>query len=197
MQKHNGRVTGAVALGVTPVKIFQWIVADKHRTKIRMRAYKFKAEIEIIGVNPFVFVPEKILIEIFKQAGKNKGSIPICGTINQHPYKQTLVKYSGSWRLYINTAMLKNSPKRIGEMIDLTITFDPSNRSITPHPKLVKSLKANKEAKAVFDHLSPSRRHEIIRYISHLKTEESVDRNISKALLFLSGKGKFAGRNKP
>lgn len=44
--------------------------------------YTFRAEIEIIGINPFVFVPEQILSEIFKQAGKEKGHIPVKGNIN-------------------------------------------------------------------------------------------------------------------
>jgi hypothetical protein len=159
--------------------------------------HKFKAEIEIIGINPFVFVPEKILVEIFKQAGKDKGKIPIRGTVNNLPYKQTLIKYSGDWRLYINTLMLKNSPKRIGETIELTIEFDPSDRTIQPHPRFVKALNKNKQAKAVFNNLRPSTRLEIVRYISNLKTEESIDRNVIKAIDFLLGKGRFVGREKP
>src|SRR5438105_2742580 len=128
--------------------------------------HKFRSKIEIIGVNPFVFVPNKILKNIFDQAGKDKGHIPICGTINSKFYRQTLVKFKGEWRLYINTTMLKNSPKRIGEIIELTIEFDPADRSIKPHPKLEKALKNNKEAKIKFDSLSPFRKQEIIRYIS-------------------------------
>jgi hypothetical protein len=159
--------------------------------------HKFKAEIEIIGINPFVFVPEKILLEIFKQAKKDKGKIPIRGTVNNLPYKQTLIKYSGDWRLYINTFMLKNSPKRIGETIELTIEFDPSDRTIQPHPRFVKALNKNKQAKAVFDNLRPSTQLEIVRYIANLKTEESIDRNIIKAIDFLLGKGRFVGREKP
>ena len=88
--------------------------------------HPFKAEIKLIGINPFVFVPEKILSEIFKKAGKDKGHIPVCGTINGVPYTQTLVRYSGEWRLYVNTVMLKNSPKRIGETIEISIAFDPT-----------------------------------------------------------------------
>ncbi len=159
--------------------------------------YKFKAELQIIGINPFVFVPVKILTAVFKQANKDKGPIPVRGTINTEPYRQTLVRYSGEWRLYINTSMLKNSPKRIGETIELTIEHDPSDRSIQPHPKLEAALKKNKEAKKVFDQLTDSRRLEIVRYISFLKTEESVDRNINKAIDFLLGKERFAGRDKP
>ena len=49
----------------------------------------------------------------------------------------------------------------------------------------------------MFDNLSPSRQLEIVRYISFLKKEESIDRNIHNALNFLLGKGSFVGRDKP
>jgi hypothetical protein len=159
--------------------------------------HKFRATIEIIGINPFVFVPDNILKKIFLQAGKEKGYIPIKGTINNKAYQQTLVKYKGAWRLYINTTMLENSPKRIGEKISISIAFDPLIRTIAPHPKLVKALKENKDAKSVFDTLPPSRQKEIVRYIAMLKTEESIDRNIKRAINFLTGKENFIGRQKP
>src|SRR5690606_16986157 len=62
----------------------------------------FTAKLELIGINPFVFVPETILKIIFEQAGKSKGYVPIRGTVNGNSYIQTLVKYKGEWRLYIN-----------------------------------------------------------------------------------------------
>ena len=158
---------------------------------------KFEAKIELIGINPFVFVPENILAKLFAQAGKNKGKIPIRGTVNGLPYRQTLVKYSGDWRLYINTFMLKDSPKRIGESINLSVEFDPADRTIPPHPKFVKALRKEKKARAVFDSLRPSLQLEIVRYIAFLKTEESVDKNVDKAINFLLGKGRFVGRDKP
>lgn len=157
----------------------------------------FKAEIEIIGVNPFVFVPNKILQSIFEKAGKNKGHIPIKGTINGSQYKQTLVKFSGDWRLYINNLMLKNSPKRIGEIIELSVEYDPEKREIQPHPDFIKALDENKEAKAVFDNLSRSRQQEIVRYLSFLKSNESLEKNIVRAIGFLLEKERFIGRDKP
>jgi hypothetical protein len=159
--------------------------------------HSFKATIEIIGINPFVFVPDKILKQIFLQAAKDRGHIPIKGTINDKAFTQTLVKYQGAWRLYINTTMLPKSPQRIGEKIQVSIAFDPSDRSIQPHPKWLKALKANRPAKSVFDGLSASKQKEIVRYIASLKTEESVDRNIQRAIDFLLGKGRFVGRDKP
>jgi hypothetical protein len=159
-----------------------------------MKSYSFQTAIEIIGINPYVEVPEAILTEIFIQAGKNKGHIPVSGTVNKSPYQQTLLKYSGLWRLYINTVMLRDSPKRVGETIEVTIEFDPSDRTIKPHPKLTEALKNNSAAKSKFDQLSPSMQKEIVRYISSLKTEESRIRNIEKAVNFLLGKSTFIGR---
>lgn len=159
--------------------------------------HRFKAVIDIIGINPFVFVPDKILAAIFNQAGKDKGHIPVHGTINGVSFTQTLVRYSGHYRLYINTKMLPESPKRIGETISVEIAFDAAERTIAAHPKLVKALKENKEANVVFKSLTPSRQKEIVRYIASLKSEESIDRNVSRAIDFLTGKARFVGRDKP
>lgn len=158
---------------------------------------KFSATIEIIGVNPFVFLPEPILNHIFRQAGKEKGTIPVRGKLDGHPFIQTLVKFGGAWRLYLNTPMRKAAGKDVGDKIKVEIEFDPVERIIPMHPKLKEALEKNKKARVAFDLLSPSRQKEIVRYISFLKTEESVDKNISRALLFLLGKERFVGRDKP
>ncbi|WP_107039152.1 YdeI/OmpD-associated family protein [Brumimicrobium mesophilum] len=158
---------------------------------------QFNAKLDIIVGNPFVFVPSEILNSIFEKANKNKGTIPIRGNVNGKPYQQTLLRYSGEWRLYINMKMLKDSPKRIGEIIEVEIEFDPSDRTIKPHPKLVNALTENKEANNVFESLSPSYQKEIVRYISFLKTEKSLEKNVNRAINFLLGKERFIGRDKP
>lgn len=139
---------------------------------------RFTAILEIIVGNPFVYLPTEVLENIFQQAKKSRGPIPVKGAINGKPFQQTLVKYSGHWRLYINLVMLKNSPKRIGEEIEVDIEFDPGDRTIKPHPKWRKALMENKDANEVFENLSASKQKEIVRYISNLKTEKSVDRNV-------------------
>ncbi|WP_290791512.1 YdeI/OmpD-associated family protein [Flavihumibacter sp. UBA7668] len=155
---------------------------------------KFSAILEIIGINPFVFVPDEILRQLFADAKKDKGPIPVCGSVNGKKYTQTLVKFKGSWRLYINTVMLPKSPERIGERISITIQVDKGDRTLEIHPGLLKALDKNKKAKAVFDKLTPSLQKEVNRYISALKTEESIGRNIELAIGFLLGKNRFIGR---
>jgi hypothetical protein len=157
----------------------------------------FTARLRIIDGNPFVLVPPAVLDGVFREAGRSKGPIAICGTVNGRPYEQTLVKFRGAWRLYVNMKMLDDSPRRIGEAVEVTVGFDPSDRTIEQHPKLTAMLDANPAARRVFEDMAPSRQKEIVRYIDGLKTEESVDRNVAKALAFLLGEGRFVGRDSP
>ncbi len=159
--------------------------------------YSFSAVIEIIGVNPYVLLPEEVLSGIFMQAGKSKGPVPVKGKINGENFIQTLVKYSGAWRLYLNTPMRKSTNTDVGDTVKIEITFDPAERTEPVHPKLQKALNSDKAAKNIFDALPPSRRKEIVRYINFLKTEESVDRNVENTILFLHGKKRHIGRDKP
>jgi hypothetical protein len=157
----------------------------------------FSAEIEIIGINPFVYLPDNVLKTIFIQANKNKGKIPVKIKIDGHEFHQTLIKYSGHWRLYLNTPMRKSAKKDVGDTANFEICFDSEGRVVPAHPKFIKALNENKEAKKIFDNLRPSLQLEIVRYLSFLKTEESLDRNVIKAISFLLGKQRFIGRDKP
>jgi len=157
----------------------------------------FSEKIFKIGINPYILLPENILIFLFKEAAKDKGPIPIRGTMNGQPFVQTLVKYSGHWRLYLNTPMRKAAKADVGDTPIFKIEFYQEKRIIQVHPKLKSSFEKNKSAKKIFDTLPPSRQKEIIRYISNLKTEESVNRNIEKAIKFLLGKERFVGRDAP
>jgi hypothetical protein len=157
----------------------------------------FKARIGKIGVNPYVLLPAAILKYVFKTAEKDKGPVPVKGTIEGHAFIQTLVKYSGQWRLYINGPMLKVSNKKVGDMVNIRLDYDPAERTVPMHPALKEAFDKNPNAKKVFDSLPPFRRKEIVRYISNLKSEEAIQKNISRAVNFLLGKERFIGRDKP
>lgn len=154
---------------------------------------EFKATIKIIGVNPYVLLPQRVLKLIFKESGKDRGKIPVKLQIEGHDFIQTLIKYSGQWRLYLNTPMRKAAQKKVGESANFSIGYDPAPRVILMPEKLKQALGENQLAKKTFEGLSPSRQKEITRYIANLKSEESVSRNIRKAIGFLLGNERFIG----
>lgn len=157
----------------------------------------FKAEVFIIGINPYVLLPETTLQALFTQANKDKGPIPVHGLLDGHPYIQTLVRYAGAWRLYLNGPMLKATRKGVGDTVSVRIAYDPRDRT-TPMPAALEAaLNKNTQARKVFDALAPSRRKEIMRYIGTLKSEDAVEKNVARAMAFLLGKERFAGREKP
>lgn len=157
----------------------------------------FSGKIYKIGINPYVLLPVAVLKEIFKEAGRDKGPVPVKGTVNHHPFTQTLVRYSGKWRLYINMPMLKGAGTAVGDTVNISVSFDAAERITPMHPKLKLALQKNKEAYAVFKQLPAYLQKEIMRYINNLKSEVSVDTNVKKAILFLHGRQRFIGRNKP
>jgi len=156
----------------------------------------FSAKIQIIGVNPYVLLPTSLLKYIFQKAGKDKGAIPVKLKIGGENFIQNLVKYSGKWRLYLNGPMRKAAGKDVGDVIEVEIDFDAKPRTTPIHPKLKKALRENKQAKAAFEKLGPSRQKEILRYINFLKSEESVDKNIQRAITHLTSSKPFIGREK-
>ena len=156
----------------------------------------FSAKIQIIGVNPYVLLPSTLLRYIFQKAEKDKGAIPVQLKIGGKDFIQNLVKYSGKWRLYLNGPMRKAAGKDVGDTIEIQIDFDPKPRTTPIHPKLKKAFIENPTAKNAFEKLSPSRQKEILRYINFLKSEESVDKNIKRAIAHLTSNKPFIGREK-
>jgi len=154
----------------------------------------FSAKIFKIGINPYVLLPAAVLNELFSKSGKNKGPIPVKGTLNGKEFIQTLVKYSGKWRLYLNTPMRKAAGIDVGDMATVKIEFDSTPRSIPMHPKLQHVLTKNKRAANAFKKLTPYRQKEITRYINSLKTEQSLERNLEKVIQYLLNKEPFLGR---
>jgi len=156
----------------------------------------FSAKILLIGINPYVLLPAGVLKYLFDKAGKQTGAIPVYIIINEKKFIQNLVKYSGKWRLYLNTPMRKAAGKDVGEIIDIQIEYDDEKRITPMHEKFALALNKNRKAKDCFNSLPPSKQKEILRYLNNLKTEQSVLKNIKRAINFLLGKENFIGRSK-
>lgn len=147
----------------------------------------FSAKIYKIGINPVVDPPNDVLKSIFEQASKSSGPVPVRGKINGKEFLQTLVKYQGAWRLYINGPMLKASGLDVGNVAVIEIDFDPRPREEPMPPKLNGEFRKNPAARKAFELLPPSRRKEILRYINSLKSDDTIERNVASVISQLAG----------
>ncbi len=149
---------------------------------------KFSAKVHIVDSNPYVEIPDDILRALQKQAGKEKSPLPVKGTLQGISYIQTVVKFRDVWRLYLNTPMRHASKTEVGDRVMVEIAYDSVPRNITMPKQLAMALRKNKYAKISFENLPPYRQKEIKRYLSSLKSSESLQRNIKKLLEVLASK---------
>jgi hypothetical protein len=155
---------------------------------------RFSETIRIIIGNPYVRPPERILKAIFKQAGKSTSPIPVRGTINGAPFQQSLVRYQGDWRLYVNIIMAKAGKmpfkKSIAEIVGrkaaFELEFDTEPRSYGMVSFLQRALAKDESAHAAWKKLPPSRQKEVLRYFSGLKSDEAKRRNLDKLIQALT-----------
>jgi hypothetical protein len=164
----------------------------------------FSETISIINGNPYVRPPDDVLNEIFEQAGRDTSPIPIKGTINGAAFHQSLVRYMGDWRLYVNIWMAtaaklefsKSVTEVVGQQVEFAITFDPSPPTYEMSPFLEKALKDHPRTWKAWGELTPGRQKEVLRYFSFLKSDEARERNLERLLKVLGGEeGRFMARD--
>lgn len=146
---------------------------------------EFTARVQIIGINPFVRVPSVTVDELLRQHGRQKGPVPVKGSLNGTPFKQTVVKSRGVWRLYLNAEMRRQAGVKVGDTVYVELDVDLDPREVPMHPVLVKALITDKGAGQAFEALTPSRRNEILRYLHSLKSEAAIQRNVEKVVRIL------------
>lgn len=155
----------------------------------------FTATIRIINGNPYVRPPETALAEVFRQAGRTKGPIPVRGKLNGAPFQQSLVRYQGDWRLYVNGQMARRAGLEYrgsitaiaGREVQVEMRWDRRPPKYAMIPQLQKALEADRTARAAYERLAPGRRKEILRYLGFLRTAEARERNVQRILRHLRG----------
>jgi hypothetical protein len=151
----------------------------------------FSAKVHKLGINPCVDVPEKVVGALLRAAEKEKGPVQVKGALNNADFAATLVKYSGAWRLYLNTQMRKDADVGVGDTVCISLSYDPIPRMPPTPQELRKALSDNEQAKQVWRLQPSSRRREILAYLNSLKTQESLEHNVQKAVKMLLDKRKL------
>jgi Bacteriocin-protection, YdeI or OmpD-Associated/Domain of unknown function (DUF1905) len=159
----------------------------------------FTAIIRIRGINPFILV-SAARANAVKPGWRRP--LPVLVRINGKPEKAWRINMmpvgDGSFYLYLHGDVRKASGTAVGDRVRVQLNFDESyrNRPLHPMPEWFrKALAANPQAMKNWTALIPSRKKEILRYFSGLKSTEARLRNLAKVLHVLSGEtGRFMAR---
>ena len=163
-------------------------------------AIVFDAVIQIRGINPFVEVSSSTAAVL--KPGWRK-PLPVLIRINGKPADLWRINMmpmgNGNFYLYLHETVRKASGTVVGDRVKVEVHFDASYRNGPQHriPKWFKqALEGNPAAEKNWNALIPSRKKEIVRYLSQLVTPDAQTRNLAKALHVLSGEeARFMARD--
>lgn len=160
---------------------------------------KIVATIKIREGNPYILVSKERATRL--KPGWKK-PLPVLVRINGEPnppWKINMMPVGdGSFYLYLHGDIRKASNTKVGDEVEVDVSFDSEYKRGPMHPMptwFSAALGKNPTAKINWESLIPSRQKEILRYFSWLKTQEAIDRNLKRAMHVLSGKkGRFMAR---
>ncbi|MFA8436531.1 MAG: DUF1905 domain-containing protein [Marinifilaceae bacterium] len=153
-----------------------------------IKKFEFSARIYRTGINWCVDVPGTITNLLIAERGR----IRIKGQINGFDFTKTLMPVKNSaHRLFVNQVMMKGGKTALGEVATFVIEQDYNREvKVYPMPELLVGQLEKYELTADFNNLTPSRRKSILKYLSYIKTEATLLRNINKLVVQLRTKEK-------
>jgi Bacteriocin-protection, YdeI or OmpD-Associated/Domain of unknown function (DUF1905) len=161
----------------------------------------FRAPIKIFNGNPFVYVSAARARAIKPNWRR---PLPVFVRVNgkpaEKPWRINMMPIgNGDFYLYLHGDVRRASSTAVGDVVRVEVEFDARYRNGPMHPMPAWfriPLSRNAKAAKAWDALIPSRKKEILRYFSWLKSPEARARNVARALDVLSGKGgRFMARS--
>lgn len=161
----------------------------------------FSARIRIRDGNPYVLVSA----DRARRLKPNwRRPMPVLVQINGHPAPKPwrinmMPTGSGAFYLYLHGDVRRASRTQVGDRVQVDVEFDAAYRNGPMHPMPAwfrAGLHQTPQAQRGWEALIPSRKKEILRYFSWLKSAEARARNLQKALHVLAGgRGRFLARD--
>lgn len=160
---------------------------------------RFKTKMLIRDGNPYVPVSAAQAADLLPGWRK---PMPVLIRINGKPKSAWRINMmpagDGKFYLYLHGDVRKASRTKVGNRVEVEIRFDKAYRNGPMHPVpgwFQAGLAKSPRAKQAWEALIPSRKKEILRYFSWLKSDAAKTRNLEKALRVLSGEpGRFMAR---
>jgi hypothetical protein len=142
-------------------------------------ARKFKAKLEKMGSWTVVKIPFDA-----KKTFGSAGYIRVKGMIDHLPLKISLMPMgNGVYCFPVKLEMRKAMGKVAGDTISVCLEKDNEKPVLEIPHELKEAFKASKEAKKMFDSLSPSMKKEHCRYIAEGKKKETREKRAVDTIL--------------
>lgn len=128
----------------------------------------------------------QVPFDVLKVFG-TRARVPVRGTINGFPYRSSIFPMGeGCHYMVVNKNVRAGAKAKGGETVSVVMERDDEPRIITPPADFARALKANKEARAMWEKLSYTHQKEHALAIEEAKRPETRVRRIEKAITQLA-----------
>ncbi|MFD5087487.1 YdeI/OmpD-associated family protein [Kitasatospora sp. NPDC058406] len=110
---------------------------------------------------------------------------PVTITVNGHSWKSRVAIMRGRHLLGLSNANRQAADVAIGEEVEVELELDTEPRVVVEPPDFARALDGDPVARATYDNLSQSRKHEHVRAVESARKPETRRRRIEKAIATL------------
>ena len=136
----------------------------------------FSGRIYKVGLIRYVDVPAETSREIGTGA-----HVPVAGTVEGVPLRSTLVSRGrGAYRLAIHGDIRKRLRIDAGAVVEIALSHDSEPREPELPPSLALALRYSPKAQRVFRGMTTALRRQIVRYITAVKSQVTLERRVRK-----------------
>lgn len=137
----------------------------------------FSGKIYKVGLIRFVDVPA----EVSRAIGDGATHVPVMGEVEGVPLCSTLVSRGKScYRLAIHGEIRKKLRVDAGSEVEIAIQRDDEPREPVLPPALVFALRNSPKAQASFRRMTTALRRQVVRYLTSVKQQATLERRVSK-----------------
>ena len=137
----------------------------------------FSAKIYKVGVIRYVDVPA----EISRAFDEHAPHVPVRGEVEGLPLRTTLVSRGrGCYRMAIHSDIRKKLKIDSGAYVEIALERDEEPREPALPPPLVLSLRQSPKAQAEFRRMTTALRRQIVRYLTSVKQQATLERRVAK-----------------
>lgn len=137
----------------------------------------FSGKIYKVGVIRYVDVPA----DISRAIGEKAPHVPVRGEVEGVPARTTLVSRGhGSYRMAIHSDIRKKLKMDAGAFVEVALERDEESREPALPPALVLALRQSPKAQAEFRRMTTALRRQIVRYLTLVKQQATLERRVAK-----------------
>lgn len=137
----------------------------------------FSGKIYKVGLIRYVDVPA----EVTRKISIREANVPIRGTVEGVSLRTTMVSRGrGCHRIAIHGDIRKKLRIDAGAMVEIAIERDEEPREPILPPVLVLSLRNAPKAQAAFRNMTTALRRQIVRYLTAVKQQATLERRVTK-----------------